>query len=78
MALTKVSYSMIQAAPINVADYGATGDGSTDDTVAIQAAFDAVSATGGTIVFVPEQHNDKTCQSTANMSKVSNIIICST
>jgi hypothetical protein len=53
MSLTKVSYSMIDAAPINVADYGATGDGTTDDTVAIQAAFNAVSASGGTVVFEP-------------------------
>jgi hypothetical protein len=53
MALTKVSYSMIDAAPINVADYGATGDGTTDDTVAIQTAFNAVSASGGTVVFEP-------------------------
>jgi hypothetical protein len=37
MALTKVSYSMIQKAPINVVDYGATGNGVTND----QAAFDA-------------------------------------
>lgn len=53
MALTKASYSMIDAAPINVADFGATGDGITDDTVAVQAAFDAVSVSGGTVVFEP-------------------------
>ena len=46
MSLTKVSYSMITGAPVNVKDYGAVGDGSTDDTTAMQAAITAVATTG--------------------------------
>ncbi|MGM5020179.1 glycosyl hydrolase family 28-related protein [Tardiphaga sp. 367_B4_N1_1] len=37
---------------LNVRDFGAVGDGTTDDTAAIQAAFDAAKVSGGT-VFVP-------------------------
>lgn len=46
MALTKVSYSMITGSPVNVKDFGAVGDGSTDDTAAMQAAITAVATTG--------------------------------
>jgi len=54
---TVASTAFVQSAitnhsAINVKDYGATGDGSTDDTAAIQAALDAVPARGG-FVFVP-------------------------
>jgi parallel beta-helix repeat protein len=51
MSLTKVSYSMIQGSPLNVLDFGAKGDGSTDDTSAIQAALNAVPQFGS--VFFP-------------------------
>ncbi len=37
----------------NIADYGAAGDGSTDDAPAVQAAVDACSASGGGVVLVP-------------------------
>lgn len=42
MSLTKVSYSMITGSPVNVADFGAVGDGTTDDTAAIQAAINSL------------------------------------
>jgi hypothetical protein len=44
MSLTKVSYSMINTAPVNVVDFGAVGDGVTNDTAAIQAALTSLIA----------------------------------
>lgn len=44
MALTKVSYSLITGAPLNVKDYGAVGNGTTDDSAALNAAATALQS----------------------------------
>lgn len=51
--LTKVTYSMIQGASVNAQDYGAVGNGTTDDSSAIQAAINYVESIGGGIVVLP-------------------------
>lgn len=53
MALTKASYSMITGAYVNVLDYGATGDGTTNDAIAIQAAFSAADTAQPKTVYFP-------------------------
>ena len=62
MALTKVSYSMIQGAVANILDYGAVADynssipgSGTDNSAAIQAAISAIQArgSGDGAVYIP-------------------------
>jgi hypothetical protein len=53
MALTKAANRMIRGAEVNVLDFGAVGDGTTDDTVAFKAA---INAADGALVYVPIGH----------------------
>ena len=50
MTLTKVSYSMIEGAALNVLDFGADPTGVADSAAAIQAAIDAAGAQHSTLV----------------------------
>lgn len=55
MSLTKVTYSMISGACVNVLDYGADPTGATDSQPAIQAAIDAAYAASPVkAVYLPE------------------------
>lgn len=51
MALTKVTYSMIDGAAANVLDYGAVGDDATSNTAALQAALNAL--VNGGVLYIP-------------------------
>lgn len=51
MALTKANNRMIDGSWINVLDFGAIGDGVTDDTAALQAAINQ----GGVVYFPPNK-----------------------
>mgnify|MGYP003627264215 CR=1 FL=1 len=53
MALTKATNRMIVGASANVEDFGAVGDGSTDDTSAFQACADSLYSTGG-VLYIPK------------------------
>lgn len=59
-AVTGTSYKRTQPARLadirNVKDYGAVGDGTTNDTASIQSAIDTASVSGGAVFFPPGKY----------------------
>lgn len=73
MALTKVHNRMISGSSYNIKDYGAVGDGTTDDAAAFTAAANAINTAGGGNLYVPSSSGDYvistdvTIQATVNL-----------
>lgn len=53
---------------INVKDFGATGDGVTDDTAAIQAAFDSITGNRPVAVYFPMNDSSKYYRTTSTLN----------
>jgi Pectate lyase superfamily protein/Periplasmic copper-binding protein (NosD) len=72
MSLTKVSYSMINGASVNVLDYGADSTGTNSASTALQSAIDSFSGSAGVVYFPNGSY-----KLTANVTLPSNITLLS-
>jgi hypothetical protein len=66
MSLTKASYSLINGAPANVVDFGAVGDGVTNDAPAFQAAIDS----GAKYIIIPAPPTTYLLTTSLNMTNL--------
>jgi polygalacturonase len=68
VAFLSLLASTCTAAPLDVRDFGAKGDGTTKDTKAIQSAIDKAAAAGGTVVISPGRYVSGTIHLRSNLT----------
>jgi len=68
MSLTKVSYSMIEGASVNVLDYGADSTGVANSSSALDAAILSFGTTGGILYFPPGEYLGKLTINKSNIT----------
>lgn len=73
-AVEQTLWDKLRELPISVMDFGATGDGTTDDAAAIQAAVDSLAGGGGTIFF-PKPDSCYIIGTAINLSNVQNLTL---
>lgn len=61
---------------VSVKDFGAVGDGVTNDTAAIQAAIDAMTAAGGGTVYLPATGRNAAYKVTSSLSLGIGVQLC--
>lgn len=68
-----ISTTKLKLKKVSILEYGAKGDGITDDTIAIQTCFDTISANGGGHIIIPNTGHEFLISETLQVK--SNIVL---
>lgn len=72
--VTSSQFVRLRDANVSVKEFGAVGDGSTDDVAAIQAAITSLPSTGG-VIFFPSSSGDYLCSGQLNFAGKKSVVL---